>query len=141
MIESVHVTNAIENLREAKCDSVVLVPTIVKGVNDDQMGDIIKFASKNFDVIRCVNFQPVSITGRIDIEKRKAMRITIPDCLKLIEEQTDGQIKTSDFYPIPVVVPVAKAIGALKETKYSEFTVHEHCGMATFVFSSNWSRI
>ena len=124
---------ALENCRKAGFRSLVLVPTIVKGVNDDQLGDIVRFAAKNFDLVRCVNFQPVSITGRIDYAKRKEMRITIPDCLKLIEEQTRGQIKVSDFYPIPVVTPISRAIGALKGRKYVEFTVHEHCGMATFL--------
>jgi uncharacterized radical SAM superfamily Fe-S cluster-containing enzyme len=125
---------AIENCREAGFDSVVLVPTVVRGVNDDQLGPIIKFAAENFDVIRCVNFQPVSITGRIDYDKRREMRITIPDCIKLIEAQTEGQVRKSDFYPVPVVVPVSRAVGALRGRKYVEFTVHEHCGMATFVF-------
>lgn len=125
---------AIENCRKAGLDSMVLVPTVVKGVNENQMGEIINFALKNFDVIRCINFQPVSITGRIDQEKRKEMRITIPDCLKLIEDQTNNQIRASDFYPVSTVVPVARAVGALKRKEYVEFTAHEHCGMATFVF-------
>ncbi|MFH0749130.1 MAG: radical SAM protein [Candidatus Bathyarchaeota archaeon] len=125
---------ALENCRKAGLHSVVLVPTIVKGINDDQLGDIISFAAKNLDIIRCVNFQPVSITGRIDSEKRKEMRITIPDCTKLIEKQTQGQITVADFYPVPVVTPISRAVGALKERKYLEFTVHEHCGMATFLF-------
>jgi len=127
---------AIENCRKSGLDSIVLVPTIVKGVNDDQLGAIIEFAHQNFDVIRCVNFQPVSITGRIPYEKRREMRITIPDCTRLIEEQTGGAIKISDFYPVPVVVPVAKAIGALKNRRYPEFTVHEHCGVATFLLEN-----
>lgn len=124
----------LDNCRKAGLDSIVLVPTVVKGVNDNQLGAIIEFAAKNFDVVRCVNFQPVSITGRIDYEKRKEMRITIPDCVRLIEEQTGGQVKTSDFYPVPSIVPISQAIGALKGRKYVEFTVHEHCGMATFLF-------
>ncbi len=125
---------AIQNCRSVGLDSIVLVPTVVRGVNDHQLGGIIKFAAENFDVIRCVNFQPVSITGRIDYEKRKQMRITIPDCLKRIEEQTDGQLKASDFFPVPCVVPISRAVGALKGRRYIEFTTHEHCGMATFAF-------
>ncbi|MEM1525294.1 MAG: radical SAM protein, partial [Nitrososphaerales archaeon] len=61
----------IENCRKIGFDAIILVPTIIKGVNDDQLGDIIKFGVANADVVRCVNFQPVSITGRIDYEKRK----------------------------------------------------------------------
>lgn len=124
---------ALENCRAAGLDSVVLVPTLVKGVNDDQVGDIIRFAAQNSDVIRGVNFQPVSMAGRIDKQKLREMRITIPDFLKLAEAQTGGQIKASDFYPIPVVVPVSKAVGAIKGRRYQEFTNHQECGMATMV--------
>jgi len=125
---------AIENCRRAGIDSVVLVVTLVKGVNDHQVGDIIRFAVQNFDVVRCVNVQPVSLCGRIPEGEREKMRITIPDFMKLCEEQTDGKIKVSDFYPVPTVVPIARAVGALKKRRYVEFTAHPHCGMATYVF-------
>ena len=105
---------AIENLREAGYDSVVLVVTLVKGVNDQQLGDIINFAAKNFDVIRCVNVQPVSLCGRLPQQEREKMRITIPDFMHLVEEQTNGDIKVSDFYPVPVVVPSLKSRRRIK---------------------------
>lgn len=124
---------AIENARKAKLDSIMLVPTLVRGVNDHMIGDLIYFAAKNHDVIRGVNFQPVSICGRIDRSKLSEMRITISDVLKLAEQQTKGELKASDFYPVPVVVPVARAVGALKGRRYSEFTTHQHCGAATFI--------
>ncbi|HUO42587.1 MAG TPA: radical SAM protein [Methylomirabilota bacterium] len=125
---------AIENLKSLGHDSAILVVTLVKGVNDDQLGRIINFAARNHDVIRCVNVQPVSITGRIDRNKLAEYRITIPDFMRLVEEQTNGQILQSDFLPVPFVVPFARAVGALKGTRYPEFTMHEHCGMATFIF-------
>jgi 7,8-dihydro-6-hydroxymethylpterin dimethyltransferase len=128
---------AIENLREAGWNSVVLVVTLLKGVNDGQLGDIINFAAKNSDVIRCINVQPVSLCGRLPQQEREKMRITIPDFMRLVEEQTNGVIKTSDFYPVPVVVPVSKAVGAIKDKRYVEFTAHPHCGMATFAFIEN----
>ncbi len=111
----------------------MLVPTVVKGINDQMIGDIIRFAAKNYDVVRGINFQPVSICGRIDKSKLSEMRITISDVLRLAEEQTKGELKASDFYPVPVVVPIAKAVGALKGRRYSEFTTHQHCGAATFI--------
>lgn len=123
----------IENCRSVGLDSVVLVPTVVKGINDDQIGSIIRFAARNSDVVRGVNFQPVSMAGRIDKNKLREMRITIPDVLRLAEEQTNGEIKVSDFYPIPVVLPVSRAVAALKGKRYQEFTNHQHCGMATMI--------
>jgi uncharacterized radical SAM superfamily Fe-S cluster-containing enzyme len=125
---------AIDNLRARGHDSTILVVTLVRGVNDNQLGRIIDFAASNHDTIRCVNVQPVSITGRIDKNKLADYRITIPDFMRLVEEQTDGQVRRSDFYPVPAVVPFAKAVGALKGKRFPEFTMHEHCGMATFVF-------
>ena len=125
---------AVENCREAGVHSLVLVVTLIKGVNDDQLGDIINFAVQNFDVIRCINVQPVSLCGRLPPEERDKMRITIPDFMRLVEEQTSGKIKVSDFYPVPTVVPVSKAVGALKDKRYVEFTAHPHCGMATYFF-------
>ncbi|MEM2320604.1 MAG: radical SAM protein [Candidatus Bathyarchaeia archaeon] len=124
----------IENCRKAGIDSVVLVCTLIRGVNDGQVGGIIRFAVENFDVVRCVNFQPVSLCGRLPAEERMNMRITIPDWIKLVEEQTGGQIRRTDFYPVPTVVPVSKAVGAIKGRRYVEFTAHPHCGMATYIF-------
>jgi uncharacterized radical SAM superfamily Fe-S cluster-containing enzyme len=128
---------AIENLRKAGVESIVLVVTLVKGVNDNQLGDIVRFAVKNFDVIRCINVQPVSLCGRLPQKELDKMRITIPDFMRSVEEQTDGKIKVSDFYPVPTVVPVSKAVGALKDKRYLEFTAHPHCGMATYIFIEN----
>ncbi|MBT0159780.1 radical SAM protein [Candidatus Bathyarchaeota archaeon A05DMB-2] len=125
---------AIQNLREAGIHSIVLVVTLIKGVNDSQLGDIIDFAAKNFDVVRCINVQPVSLCGRLPAEERAKMRITIPDFMRLVEEQTGGKVKVSDFYPVPTVVPVSKAVGALQDKRYVEFTAHPHCGMATYLF-------
>jgi uncharacterized radical SAM superfamily Fe-S cluster-containing enzyme len=128
---------AIENCRKADLKSVVLVVTLVKGVNDHQLGDIIKFAIKNIDVIKCINVQPVSFAGRISQKDRAKWRITIPDFLKAVEKQTDGQIAASDFYPVPCVAPISNFVEAYKGKSYVEFTTHEHCGAATYVFADD----
>jgi Predicted Fe-S oxidoreductases len=125
---------AIENLRAAGQMSTVLVPTLVKGVNDHQVGDIIRFASQNLDVVKGVNFQPVSFTGRIDQEERGEKRITIPDVVALLEDQTGNQITREDFYPIPFVAPISSLIAAVTGSPQSTFTVHPCCGAATYVY-------
>jgi len=124
---------ALDNLKEAGFRSVVLVPVLVGGLNDDQIGDIIRFAIEHHDVVRGVNFQPVSITGRINRKEREKMRITIPDLMRLAEEQTDGLIKQEDWYPVPTVVPFTRFVGKLKDRKYVDFSAHPHCGMSTYL--------
>ena len=126
---------AFSNLKAGGFKSIVLVPVLVGGVNDDQVGDIIRFAIEHRDVVRAVNFQPVSITGRINRKERMKMRITIPDLMRLAEEQTDGLIKREDWYPVSAVVPLAQLVGKLKDRKYVDFSAHPHCGMATYLIA------
>jgi uncharacterized radical SAM superfamily Fe-S cluster-containing enzyme len=125
---------AIQNAREVGMESLVLVPTVVRGVNDDQLGGIIEYAVENRDVVRCVNFQPVSITGRIDHAARNEMRITIPDCIHMIEEQTGGAIPATEWYPVPSMMPVGRALGLIKGGPELELSSHFACGMATFIY-------
>ncbi|RLG21581.1 radical SAM protein [Candidatus Micrarchaeota archaeon] len=123
----------IENCRKVGL-GVVLVPTLIRGVNDQEVGDIIRFAAENSDIVRGVNFQPVSFVGSMPAEQRNRERVTIPDLYKWIEEQTDGQITGEDFYPIPSVVPVSKFSEAWTGELDLEFTAHPHCGGATYVY-------
>jgi uncharacterized radical SAM superfamily Fe-S cluster-containing enzyme len=113
--------------------SVVLVPTIVMGMNDDQMGEILKFAIENRDAVRGVNFQPVSFSGRINNDEREAGRFTLPDMVKRFEEQTD-YIKREDWFPVPVVTPISEFLSVMKGIPQLAFTPHPHCGLATYLY-------
>jgi uncharacterized radical SAM superfamily Fe-S cluster-containing enzyme len=124
---------AIQNLRKAGFHSVVLVPVLVGGVNTDQVGDIIHFAIKSRDVVRCVNFQPVAITGRINKMERGQMRVTIPDLIHLANEQTKGLIREADWFPVPTPEPFSRLIGHLKSREYIGFSTHPHCGITTYL--------
>jgi 7,8-dihydro-6-hydroxymethylpterin dimethyltransferase len=123
----------LEHCRAAGLRSVVLVVTLVKGVNDGQMGDIVRFAADHFDVVRCVNSQPVSFTGRTAPADLRTRRITIADVVRALEEQTGGAIAASDFFPVPSVVPLGRAVAALRGKPSAEFTAHPHCGTAVYI--------
>jgi len=125
---------AIENCRKANLTSIVLVPTLAKGVNDGQIGDMIRFAARNSDVIRGINAQPISFCGRVEGENIKSTRVTIPDFFKLVEQETGGQILAEDFYPIPIVVPLSLSVQSWSHIPQTHFTCHPHCGAATYVF-------
>jgi uncharacterized radical SAM superfamily Fe-S cluster-containing enzyme len=47
--------------------------------------------------VRGVHFQPISYFGRYGVYQEK--RLTLPDILRAIEEQTKGLMKTNDFSP------------------------------------------
>ena len=76
---------------------IVLVPVIARGVNEDQVGPILRFALEKAPAVCGVHFQPLSYFGRCGLE-RPARPITIPKLLSLIEEQTEGLMQASDFH-------------------------------------------
>jgi hypothetical protein len=128
---------AIENCWKGGIKSIVLVPTLMKGVNDEQMGDMVRFAAKNLHIIKGVNAQPISFEGRMGETELKNGRITIPDFIRLLEEQTNGEIPRESFYPVPFVLPVSYFVEAWKRKPQLELSVHPHCGAATYVFVEN----
>ncbi|HDM88473.1 radical SAM protein [Candidatus Bathyarchaeota archaeon] len=123
----------LENARKIGLRSIVLVVTLAKNVNDKDLGEIIEYAARNSDVVRCVNIQPISMAGRARKEAMRKLRITIPDAIKLIEEQTSGQILVDDWRPVNWPVPIAKGMEVLKNRVYPEFTMHPMCGASTFI--------
>ncbi|WP_460124622.1 tetraether lipid synthase Tes [Stetteria hydrogenophila] len=123
-----------EVFRKSGMTSVVLVPTLIKSVNDHEMGAMIKFAGKHMDIVRAVNFQPVSLTGQMKKREREKYRITIADAIKGIAEQTDYQIPPEAWYPIPVAAKFAKFIEAWTGTEQFCMANHPMCGAATYVF-------
>ena len=126
---------AIENCRKANL-GVVLVPTLVKGVNDHQVGEIIKFAFDHSENIYGVNFQPVSFAGRTPADHVEEQRITIPDFVNIINDVTDGEVSPDAFYPPSSVEPIAEFISRLDGEDSAKVTLncHQHCGIATYVF-------
>lgn len=120
----------VENVRRAGM-KVVLVPTIVNGLNDNQVGEILKFAVENSDVISGISYQPVCFSGRIS--RRERGRFTLADMARCIEEQT-GLISMEDWYPVAFTVPFSKFIGTLWGKEVGTLTCHPHCGIATYLF-------
>ena len=79
--------------------TVTVSATIVRGVNLDQIGGIIRFAKKRH--LDGVNFAPLAYIGRYPKEFYNAERVTIPDVLREIETQTNGELEMRDFVPVP----------------------------------------
>jgi 7,8-dihydro-6-hydroxymethylpterin dimethyltransferase len=89
---------AVERCAQLKI-GVVLVPTLVRYINDHQIGDIIRFAKKWMPAVKGVHFQPMAFLGRYRGSLRNADRILIPEILSAIEEQTGGELQAENFVP------------------------------------------
>ncbi len=66
---------------------VTLVPTVVRGVNDHQIGDIIRLGASLSPAVRGVHFQPVSYFGRYPEQPADDARYTLDELLQAIYQQ------------------------------------------------------
>jgi 7,8-dihydro-6-hydroxymethylpterin dimethyltransferase len=93
---------AIENLWKAGVD-IVPVITIVNGINNEQVGAVVRFALDNPKKVPFLSFQPVSFTGRdeaVTDERRQAQRYTLSHLAHDVKNQTGLGEPVRDWFPI-----------------------------------------
>jgi uncharacterized radical SAM superfamily Fe-S cluster-containing enzyme len=93
---------AIENAHKAGID-IVPVITIINGVNNEQVGSVVRFALDNPKKIPFLSFQPVSFTGRdeaVTDERRMAQRYTLSHLAHDVKNQTGLGEPARDWFPI-----------------------------------------
>ncbi|MBB5716540.1 hypothetical protein FHS94_003406 [Sphingomonas aerophila] len=83
---------------EAAGISTTLVVTVKKGVNDEQIPDIVRHALE-WRCVRGVTFQPVQDAGRNDDFDAKRHRITLTEIRRRIAES--GVFALEDMIPLP----------------------------------------
>jgi len=133
---------AIEELHAAGID-VILVVTVVNGVNNDQIGPILRFAIDNADKITVVSFQPVSFTGRdedIDDATRERQRYTLSHLARDVKEQLGTSEPMRDWFPLSALGPFSDLVDHLmgKDADWGSMKCgcHPNCGVGT-VFMVN----
>jgi uncharacterized radical SAM superfamily Fe-S cluster-containing enzyme len=130
---------AIEELHAAGID-VILVVTVVNGVNNDQVGKVLKFAIDNPDKITVVSFQPVSFTGRdedIDDETRARQRYTLSHLAYDVKAQTGITEPMRDWFPLSALGPFSDLVDQLMGDQASWGSMkcgcHPNCGIGTIL--------
>lgn len=124
---------AVEAARRAGL-KIVFVPTVARGVNDHEVGRILRFALENIDVASGITYQPVTFTGRISQKKRRHMRYTLTDLVRNLAEQTGIVDTYHDWYPTPCTVSFSQFLSALQGEETIALTCHPHCSLATYLF-------
>jgi len=128
---------AIENLHAAGID-VVLVVTVIRGVNDDQVGAVVRFAIENADKITVVSFQPVSFTGRdedIADDERRAKRYTLSHLAHDLHTQLGATEPLRDWFPLSAMGPFGDLTDMLMAERAEwgalKCGCHPNCGIGT----------
>lgn len=78
---------------------VVLVPTLVPGINTNDIGAIIEYALGCAPDVRGVHFQPISYFGRYPQPPTDNARVTIPEIISAIAVQTQATMRSESFGP------------------------------------------
>ncbi len=89
---------AIANLNEVNL-STTLVVTLQKGLNDDEIGEIIEYALQQ-QCVRGVTFQPTQIAGRLENFDPEKDRLTLTEVRRRILEQSPV-FNSDDLIPVP----------------------------------------
>ncbi len=119
---------------------VILVNTLMRGFNDFEVGDIVKFAARNSDIVRGLIFQPVAFTGRASENPfRDAMREW--RFVEDVESQTQGQIKTTDFFPLSVMVSPIMIMRKFMKKPWPLFSCSPECGVVNWMYVSRSGKI
>ena len=78
---------AIAAIRRAKMCCTLAV-AVARNVNDNELGDIVRFGVENIDTVRAINFQAATrFAGRYDLADT-GVGFTLEELIGLIEEQT-----------------------------------------------------
>lgn len=94
---------AMNRARDARI-LMTLVPTIERGVNETEIGDLYRYAL-SMDNINGITFQPVMDNGRYENAYDASQRMTLTGVLALLAEQTSGALIPSDFVGLPCSHP------------------------------------
>jgi uncharacterized radical SAM superfamily Fe-S cluster-containing enzyme len=130
---------AINNLHEAGVD-IVLVTTLVNGVNNDQVGSVVRFALENPKKIAFVSFQPVSFTGRdehITEQRRLQQRYTLSHLAYDVKGQVGITEPTRDWFPLSLMGAFADFADMVHgpDAEWGQVSCgcHPNCGVGTAV--------
>lgn len=94
---------AVEALCAARVHTT-LVATLHPGVNEEQLGALVRYAVER-PYVTGLSLQPATYSGRHVLPEDLERRLTFPDVIDRIERQSQGLLRASDFLPLPCAHP------------------------------------
>jgi 7,8-dihydro-6-hydroxymethylpterin dimethyltransferase len=123
----------IESARKAGL-RIIFVPTVIRGVNDHQLGDLVRLAFDNLDVLTGISVQPIVFTGRFPEEHRLRERYTLADMILDVSKQTGFTDPYNDWFSLNSGTPFVRLAEALTGSSISNHACHPHCGAMSLLF-------
>ena len=89
---------AVRNCADAGL-GVVLVATVVHGVNEGELGDLLRLALELGPAVRGLHIQPAAFFGRYPWQLEEAPRLTLPDVMAALANQAPQLVSPSHLHP------------------------------------------
>ena len=129
----------VENCRKHDIE-IILVNTLMRGFNDKEVGDVIRFAAQNSYIIRGVIFQPIAFTGRAtDNPFQESWRDG--RFAEEVEEQSNGEIETTDLFPLSVMTSPIIVMSKFMKKPWPLFSCSPQCGLVNWMYVSRGNKI
>jgi len=88
--------------------AVILVAAVEAGINQGELGDIVRFGLAH-PAVRAAVFQPVTHSGRHPTFD-PLQRVTNADVIHALVDQCEGWFQVSDFFPVPCCFPACRSV-------------------------------
>jgi uncharacterized radical SAM superfamily Fe-S cluster-containing enzyme len=107
-----HIKQKAMDLLEKYDVDCTLIPVMTRGVNEHEVGEIIRYALGKRNV-RHLEVHTITYTGQGGVHFDRSGRISMLEVLESIEETTEGLLTRDDFVPSPCAHPLCYQIAYL----------------------------
>jgi uncharacterized radical SAM superfamily Fe-S cluster-containing enzyme len=114
---------------------IVLVPTIVRSINVDQLGPIFQFALQHNKHITGISIQPAAYLGRVEVGGNGAEEpFNLADMAREFGEQTGLTRFPDDWFPLSSISLISRALDRLRNESSLAPSSDSHCSIGTFFY-------
>ncbi|MCK9554922.1 radical SAM protein [bacterium] len=124
----------IENLRKFKRAKIVLSVTMVRGLNEGELPEVIKFALDNSDVVRKVSVSVEVFCGRQEHPEKLVEKRITPECIEsTVKKAFNMKAATAALVFYTRLLEFLKLAGLLSEDVWMYGMPHPMCGSSGFI--------
>jgi uncharacterized radical SAM superfamily Fe-S cluster-containing enzyme len=119
---------------------VVLVPTIVAGVNVDQIGPIFRFALEHSRHVTGISVQPMAATGRVKVLRPVDAAFNLGDLALEFSRQTGLTRVPDDWIPLNALTMLTRGVARLRGGTPQSPACDAHCSVGTYFYIDDDNR-
>jgi len=113
---------------------LVLVPTIIQGINVDQLGAIFQFALEHSRFVTGISIQPAAHVGRVDVSNGVPEPFNLAAMAREFGEQTGLTRYPEDWFPLNAITLINRALDRLRDQTSLPPASDAHCSIGTFFY-------